>query len=123
MQKQRLVIELAERLDTEEFERLCSFLEGAEGIREKYSTINEEPVTPKSQTGITEEELLKAGFRIAYKDDPELDVFHKDGVNLWEVKNDEGWIIDMLDDVCIDKKFRYMEELELYFTACGLKLK
>ncbi|KAF0141795.1 MAG: hypothetical protein FD122_1350 [Stygiobacter sp.] len=98
-------------MEVEEFERLCSFLEGAEGIREKYSTIHEEPVTPKSQTPITETELLKAGFRIAYKDDPELDVFHKDGVNLWEVKNDEGWIIDLLGKVRIDKYFRYMEEL------------
>ena len=123
MQKQRLVIELAERLDTEEFERLCSYLEGAEGIREKYSTINEEPVTPKSQTGITEEALLKAGFEKKYNDEMGWDFFMKDGIDVWEVKNDDGWIIDMLDDVCIDKKFRYMEELELYFTACGLELK
>lgn len=79
--------------------------------------------SPSASTPITEEELLKAGFRIEYRDDPELDVFHKDGIDVWEVTNNEGWIIDMLDDVCIDKYFRYMEELELFFTACGLALK
>lgn len=71
---------------------------------------------------ITEERLRAIGF-VDSGDDRGLDMLVKNDVEVWFFNNDDYWLVDMLDQVGIDKGFVYMHELEMFFTACGLDMK
>lgn len=76
---------------------------------------------------ITDQRLKELGFE--YKDlggDPPHEVWEKHGIAIWNFTNPaigDWWLVDILDQSAIDKRFYFMHELELFFTACGKDMK
>ncbi len=73
---------------------------------------------------ITEDRLLSLGFKPS-DDGRDLGMIEKHGIEVWEFFNPalgEYWLVDMLDQVGVDRGFKYMHELEQFFDACGLDM-
>ena len=67
---------------------------------------------------ITEKQLKNLGFELKHfpNDSPD-EMWIKDRVEIWNF-NDEYWIVDALDQACIDVEFKSIEELNQFFIAC-----
>ncbi len=71
---------------------------------------------------ITEARLKKAGFE--YKnlgDDSPYEVWVKHGIVVWNF-NGKYWLVDLLDQAGIDREFKLMPDLEMFFMGCGLDM-
>ena len=70
----------------------------------------------------TEKDLLQIGFEQHYSKHDVIDVYFSfGGVKIWNF-NDKYWIIDMLDQNAIEKKYRTLEDLNVFFSAIGKPL-
>ncbi|MCG7945836.1 MAG: hypothetical protein N0C84_05760 [Candidatus Thiodiazotropha taylori] len=54
-------------------------------------------------------------------DCPPYDTYEKCGIVVWDW-NGKYWLVDALDQACIDREFRYMADLALFFKACDLDM-
>ena len=71
---------------------------------------------------ITEARLDAAGF--VYKtigNNTPYEIWEKHGIVVWNF-NGKYWIVDLLDQAYINKEFKLMPELELFFIGCGLDM-
>lgn len=69
---------------------------------------------------ISEELLLRLDFEyFDLGDDSPYEMWEKHNIRIWDY-NEEYWLVDMLNQAGIDKKFRTLDELERFFQACGL---
>lgn len=62
----------------------------------------------------TEKDLLEIGFEQTFEEGDEYYTF--EGVAIWNF-NGEYWIVDMLDQYRVDRKFRTLEELNVFFKT------
>ena len=68
---------------------------------------------------ITENALIEYGFtKRDLGDESPYEIFEKADIEVWDY-NGLYWIVDVLDQAGIDRKFKTMEQLGEYFKACG----
>jgi hypothetical protein len=75
---------------------------------------------------ITDQRLLELGFKRLNFSESSYETWEKCGIEVWKFTGDKlgsYWIVDALDQAAIEKKFYYMDELELFFIACGKDIK
>jgi hypothetical protein len=67
---------------------------------------------------ITEKQLQNLGFEYQdLGDESPYEQWVKDRIEIWNF-NGKYWIIDALDQACIDVEFKTIEELNQFFIVC-----
>lgn len=70
---------------------------------------------------ITETRLKKLGFEYHEYNGPPFEIWKKQDIGIWNW-NGKHWLVEALDQAGIDREFKYMCELNLFFCACGKNL-
>lgn len=104
MEKHKLIIKLTEPLNVKEFNHLCEFLGGAEGIQNKYSTINEESVPAETLVMLKIADIIKEVINL------EIEKYDNIKMGNYLAKDKEAAIITLnKKEAMLEFKIKFLE--------------